>query len=401
MTIDLVNSVTAPSTAKLAVSFRGVSKSYDGHREVISNVSFDVEVGEFMVLLGPSGSGKSTILRSIAGIERIATGHISIFGRTVASGPIHTSPEERGISMVFQDYALWPHMTVLDNVAFALKRLKLDRKTRASKAREMLDKVGLGHKVNRYPAELSGGEQQRVALARALVSHSGLVLFDEPLSNLDADLRERLRIEIATLTRDAGASAIYITHDQNEAFALADKVGVLSDGKLIQLGPPEEIYDSPANNFIARFTGLSGELSGVVQRLVAQNLVEVSVDGVTNCLVTRTNSDVAIGNPINVSIRPSAVEIEPVGEPVINDARVLDVAYRGRGYEHALSIGGAVLSSVFSPRRFPRGSQVALGVDPIGCMAFHEEGSEIIPPQKSVGLNAQDAHYQERREVSI
>ncbi len=363
-------------TRSPAVSFAGVSKSYDGQRDAIANVSFEVADGEFMVLLGPSGSGKSTILRAIAGIERIEGGEISLFGKTVARDDLHTPPEGRGVSMVFQDYALWPHMTVVENVSFALKRFKMDRKSRLSRAEEMLAKVGLGDKILRYPAEISGGEQQRVALARALVGHSGLVLFDEPLSNLDADLRERLRIEIATLTREAGASAIYITHDQAEAFALADKVGVLSGGKLVQIGAPEEIYHSPADNFVARFTGLSGEFFGTVSNVLANGLVEVIVNEVTENLVARSSREYAIGDKVKVSIRPSAIEVDPIGGGVTCQARVLDVAYRGRGYEHALSVGDVVFSSVFSTKRFPRGSRVALSMDPVGCLAFDDGAIE-------------------------
>ncbi|KJF15907.1 ABC transporter ATP-binding protein [Acidithrix ferrooxidans] len=360
-------------SASVALELSSISKSYDGRRDAVKSVSLEVNHGEFLVLLGPSGSGKSTILRSIAGIERIASGRIDIFGKTVASTTMHTPPEARGISMVFQDYALWPHMSVLDNVAFALKRNKVDSKTRAIKAQETLSRVGLGDKGARFPSELSGGEQQRVALARALVGHSGLILFDEPLSNLDADLRERLRIEIATLTRESGATAVYITHDQSEAFALADKVGVLSRGELVQIGAPEDIYLSPANQFIARFTGLSGELKGVVRDKLGNGLVEVNIPGVTDNLVAKAMCTLRAGQNVVVAIRPGAIAIDPIGAIPTCNAWILDVAYRGRGYEHAVSIGDVVLQSVFSTKRFPRGSQISLGIDPIGALAFEDD----------------------------
>ena len=360
-----------------AVVLTRVAKSYDGKRDAIGRISLEVGRGEFVVLLGPSGSGKSTILRAIAGIERIDSGSIEIFGRQVAGPRVHVAPEDRGVSMVFQDYALWPHMTVLDNVAFALKRAKLGSQLRKEKAAEMLARVGLGGKESRYPAELSGGEQQRVALARALVGHSGLVLFDEPLSNLDADLRERLRLEIATLTRESNASVIYITHDQAEAFALADKIGVLSGGRLVQMGTPEEIYQRPVDSFIARFTGLAGELEGRVLASLASGLVEVEVPAASAVLHARAVGRLEPGDAVSLAMRPFALGICDADERSI-EARVLDVAYRGRGYEHALAVGGSVISSVFCAERHPRGSKVFISVDPAGCLAF-SDGDETAP----------------------
>ncbi len=368
-----------------AVVLRGVAKSYDGRRDAIAAMTLEVGQGEFTVLLGPSGSGKSTILRAIAGIERIDTGSIEIFGRQVAGPRLHVAPEDRGVSMVFQDYALWPHMTVLDNVAFALKRAKLGSHERKEKAAEMLSRVGLGGKEIRYPAELSGGEQQRVALARALVGHCGLVLFDEPLSNLDAHLRERLRLEIATLTRESNASVIYITHDQAEAFALADKIGVLSAGRLVQMGTPEEIYQQPVDSFIARFTGLAGEFSGRVRARLADGLVEVEVPDASAVLHARAVGPLRPGDTVSLAMRPFALGICDADERSI-EARVLDVAYRGRGYEHALSIGGSVISSVFCAERHPRGSRIFVSVDPAGCLAFSrgEELAMTAIPDSSV-----------------
>ena len=177
------------------------------------------------------------------------------------AGPgAHVPPERRRLAMVFQDYALWPHMTALRNVAFPLRQLRVGGPDARRRAGEMLERVGLGHLSHRYPNELSGGEQQRVALARALVGGVGLLLFDEPLSNLDADMREQLRLAISTLARDSGATSVYITHDQSEAFSLADRVGVLRDGKIVQVGPPEELYLRPASPFVARFTGICSEM---------------------------------------------------------------------------------------------------------------------------------------------
>ena len=323
-----------------------LGKTYPGGNEALADVSFKVEPGTFLVLLGPSGSGKTTLLRCLAGIERTSTGTIRIGGQIVADGKTHLPPDQRDLSMVFQDYALWPHLCALDNVAFALRhrrvegtgRRHLPRAECRDRAKAMLDRVGLGALAARFPNELSGGEQQRVALARALVADTGLILCDEPLSNLDADLRERMRVEIATLVREAGATTVYITHDQAEAFALADIVGVLEKGRLVQLGTPEEIYQNPASPFVARFTGLSGE---------------IPTDAGTIMM-----------------IRPSGVALSPLGEHDLTGV-VTDVAFRGRGYEHAVELDDRTrLTGVFSAHRAPRGETVGLKLDPAGCHTF-------------------------------
>ena len=211
------------------VSLDRLSKEF-GEKLALDEVSLDVEPGTFVVLLGPSGSGKTTLLRCLAGIERPSMGSITIDGNLVVGGKTFVAPDKRHLAMVFQDYALWPHLTVRKNVAFPLANAQLSKSERDKRCSDLLERVGIEHLAERYPNELSGGEQQRVALARALAADVGLILFDEPLSNLDADRREQLRIEIATLTREAGATAVYITHDQSEAFALADKIGVLNLG---------------------------------------------------------------------------------------------------------------------------------------------------------------------------
>ncbi len=398
--------MTAPGgdherSPSVAVGLYSVSKNYDNKRNAISEVSFEVMSGEFAVLLGPSGSGKSTIVRAIAGIEKISGGEISLFGDQVASKGRHLSSERRGLSMVFQDYALWPHMSVLDNVAFALKRMKLDPRSRKAQAGEILAKVGLEAKTHRFPAELSGGEQQRVALARALVAHSGLILFDEPLSNLDSDLRERMRVEIATLTREYNATVIYITHDQGETFALADKIGVLSEGRLIQFGEPEEIYENPSNPFIARFTGLAGELHGVAAGTTQDGLLEVDVHGVKRRVLTRAMEPIHRGQRVHLAIRASAVSLKIASAPTTESARVADVAYRGRGYEHAVTIGEHMLNSVFATHRVPRGARVELQLDPSGCMAFCDDGRSDLHLAEEETPSASLTSAQKYREVAI
>ncbi len=360
--------------------FDSVRKVYPGGNVALEGVTLDVEAGTFLVLLGPSGSGKTTLLRCLAGVERVSSGRIEIGDRVVADGAVHVPPERRGLAMVFQDYALWPHLAARDNVAFALRPARRQGLRPAASARgevdETLERVGLGELGHRFPNELSGGEQQRVALARALVAGTGLILCDEPLSNLDADLRERMRVEISLQVRASGATTVYITHDQAEAFALGDRIGVLQSGGLVQLGTPEEIYSSPASAFVARFTGLAGEL-GVRVRSVVDADGTVEVEPVGTALSARpmrarpANGALAAGRAV-LAIRPTAVQLcRPDGDEHQLVGTVADVAFRGRGYEHAVEVPGQPrLSGILAPLRAGRGETVGLRFDPAGCFVF-------------------------------
>ncbi|HEY6275469.1 MAG TPA: ABC transporter ATP-binding protein [Streptosporangiaceae bacterium] len=356
------------------ITFDRVTKVYPGGNQALTEISLAVEPGTFLVLLGPSGSGKTTMLRSLAGIERITSGRILIGDTTVADGRAHVPPDRRDLSMVFQDYALWPHLTVQDNVAFALRRRRVSRAQGREQAVAMLERVGLAAYVTRYPNELSGGEQQRVALARALVADTGLILCDEPLSNLDADLRERMRVEISALVREAGATTLYITHDQAEAFALADRVGVLERGRLVQTGTPEEIYTKPATPFVARFTGLSGEFAVRVRGTTDDDHVEVEPTGAAAgrpFRARRPHGPLLTGAGL-LLVRPTGVQLSAGqdGEHHLTGT-VADVAFRGRGYEHAIDVPGhGRLTGVFSLTRAARGEQVGLRFEPDGCHVF-------------------------------
>jgi iron(III) transport system ATP-binding protein len=361
------------------ISVAALTKTYPGGvTPALKSVSLDVAPGAFLVLLGPSGSGKTTLLRCLAGIERIDSGSIGIGGRVVADGRSHVPPEQRDLSMVFQDYALWPHLTALDNVAFALRRRHLPRAECRAQATVMLARVGLAEFARRYPNELSGGQQQRVALARALIADTGLILCDEPLSNLDADLRERMRVEISSLVREAGATTVYITHDQAEAFALADVIGVLEEGVLVQSGSPEEVYTRPATPFVARFTGLAGELPVRVAGHGSDGGLELiaagAADGAARLPPLRPagTSGLKPGDDALLAIRPTGIVLLPAaGETPHLTGRVADVAFRGRGYEHAIDLPGlGRLTGVFARHRAQRGDSVGLRLDPDGCHLF-------------------------------
>ena len=232
------------------VEFRGIRKSY-GTTEIVKGVDLEVADGEFVVLVGPSGCGKSTLLRMIAGLEEVTEGELSIDGKVVN----HLSPRDRDVAMVFQSYALYPHMTVRRNMAFALEVRKASKEEIASRVGEAATMLGLEDLLERYPKQLSGGQRQRVAMGRAIVRRPKVFLFDEPLSNLDASLRAQMRVELARLHRKLGTTMLYVTHDQVEAMTLADRIAVVNAGVLQQVGAPDELYDLPANKFVAAFIG--------------------------------------------------------------------------------------------------------------------------------------------------
>jgi sn-glycerol 3-phosphate transport system ATP-binding protein len=235
----------------IAVELKDISKSYDRQKSVIDQISLSIEEGEFFVLVGPSGSGKSTLLRMIAGLEEISGGVLKMNNKIVN----HLPPKERNLSMVFQNYALYPHLTVEQNILFGLRAKKIDKLEQQKRLQETAEMMGLMDLLKRKPKQLSGGQRQRVALARSVVSEAPICLMDEPLSNLDAKLRAHMRIEIRRLQKKMGLTMIYVTHDQVEAMTMGDRIMVLNDGKIQQVGEPITLYNQPANLFVASFIG--------------------------------------------------------------------------------------------------------------------------------------------------
>lgn len=242
-------------TQSAILEIESIIKKFDNsYTPAVNNVSLTLQQGDLLGLLGPSGCGKTTLLRMIAGFEQASRGTIKIAGQVVSGNNCWLPPEKRNTGMVFQDYALFPHLSVADNIAFGLKRKKaLNRKQIRQRVGEVLNLVGLAGLEKRYPHELSGGQQQRIALARALAPQPNLILLDEPLSNLDVQIRQRLREEIRCILKAAGTSAIFVTHDQEEALAISDRIAVMDRGKLEQIGTPESIYTQPASRFVAEF----------------------------------------------------------------------------------------------------------------------------------------------------
>jgi multiple sugar transport system ATP-binding protein len=265
---------------------RDVRKSY-ADLEVIHGISMDIADGEFVVIVGPSGCGKSTLLRMVAGLETITSGEIAIGDRVVNK----LEPKDRDIAMVFQNYALYPHMSVYDNMAFGLKMRKFGKGEIEKRVRDAADILGIGEMLKRKPRQLSGGQRQRVALGRAIVRHPRVFLFDEPLSNLDAKLRVQMRVELKKLHQRLGTTAIYVTHDQVEAMTLGDRVVVMRDGVVQQVGEPLELYHSPANKFVAGFIGSP-----------AMNFVRVTVTEASGSLIAE-NSGLRIKLPVETAQR--------------------------------------------------------------------------------------------------
>jgi iron(III) transport system ATP-binding protein len=283
-----------------AVELKALSKRY-GETAAVADVSLRVEHGQLVCLLGPSGCGKTTTLRLIAGFIEPSAGEIVVGGKVLSSPQRTVPPEDRNMSMIFQSYALWPHMTVAENVAYGLKIRKLDKAVIDAKLKAILSTARLEALAERYPGELSGGQQQRVSLARALVVEPETLLLDEPLSNLDANLREEMRFEIRRLHDQYRYTTVYVTHDQAEAMTTADLIAVMNHGKVEQLGPPEEIYGRPRSEFVARFIGGSNILRGS-----AIDDVRVTVAGAS---LRTTGRSLQAGRPVALSVRQHEIAI--------------------------------------------------------------------------------------------
>jgi putative spermidine/putrescine transport system ATP-binding protein len=315
----------ATDTAATApyVEFIDVRKTYDGETLVVKGLDLAIPQGEFLTLLGPSGSGKTTSLMMLAGFETITGGDIRLAGRSIGNLP----PHRRGIGMVFQNYALFPHMTVAENLAFPLSVRKRPKAEITERVRRALNMVHLAHFGDRRPAELSGGQQQRVALARALVFDPQLVLMDEPLGALDKQLSEHMQLEIKHIHENLGVTVVYVTHDQTEALTMSDRIAVFNQGVIQQIDRPDALYERPGNSFVAHFIGENNRLSGVV-REVAGDLCRVELANGRSVLATAIGVD-AVGQPTTLSIRPERVAL---GRAAVEPANVLEARVRERIY---------------------------------------------------------------------
>ena len=318
----------------MSLKIENIKKSF-GTQQVLKGLSFEVEKGEFFFLLGSSGCGKSTLLRIISGLCDPDEGRIFFNGEDVTTLPA----EKRGVGLVFQNYALWPHMTVYDNIAFGLQVRKLKKDEIAKKVAKVLQDVRLEGLEKRYPAELSGGQQQRVALARALVVEPKLVLLDEPLSNLDANLRLEMRSELRRIHRELGLTMIYVTHDQKEALSLADRVALLHEGKLEQLGNPTELYKRPQSKFAAGFLGETNFLKGKALKL-SGNSWEIETPWGTSVIPQDQAVGVESGKALSLSVRPEDLRLTGEGSAPNFQARILENNFLGDTTQLVLEADG-------------------------------------------------------------
>jgi iron(III) transport system ATP-binding protein len=344
----------------------GLVKQFAEQR-ALDHVSFTVADGELFTLLGPSGCGKSTTLMSIAGFQRPGHGTIAVGAETFfdAERGVNVPPEQRNLGIVFQSYAVWPHMTVFENLAFPLKVRRLKRDVISTRVRQVLELVEMAHLEQRYPHELSGGQQQRVALARALVYSPSVLLLDEPFSNLDAKLRERARAWVKSLQKELGLTTIFVTHDQDEALSMSDRVVVMNLGEILQVGTPEEVYRQPASRFVAEFVGRVNLIDGVVSG-GADGRVVVDVPGSHRLTVPAAG----LTGDVTIAVRPEAVTLLPPDDVSVNgtntwEANVSAVAFLGDHYEYALAAGPLTLT-VVSARRVP-GERLKVHIPPDAC----------------------------------
>ena len=348
----------------LAVEFRGVTKRYGGV-VAVNNVSFAIARGSLVTLLGPSGCGKTSTLRLIAGLEQPSEGRILIGGADVTT----LSAAERNVSMVFQSYALFPHMTVLENVCYGLRAAGVARARAREQAAEKLALVGLAGYERRLPSELSGGQQQRVAVARAIVLEPQVLLFDEPLSNLDAKLRRRVREEIRALQQDLSLTVVYVTHDQEEALAVSDRIIVMNMARIAQDGSPRSLYERPNSHFVADFIGDANLLPVTIERHDgAQAVVRIGA-----ATIRLPHHDVPPG-PAELAIRPRAVRLG--GEADGLTGRIDKAAYLGDHMEYLVAVDGLMreLFVIDTNVAAPRAAGAVVGI------ALDAEGAVLVPP---------------------
>jgi putative spermidine/putrescine transport system ATP-binding protein len=323
----------------------GISKSFGGV-QVLKPLRLDLRQGEMLAVLGPSGCGKTTTLRLIAGFEIPDTGSIVINGREVTSTP----PNKRGLGMVFQDYSLFPHMTVGENVAFGLRMRGVSQADKTARIRSMLQMVRLDGFEDRRITQLSGGQQQRIALARALATEPAILLLDEPLGALDKNLRERMQFELRDIQRRLGITSILVTHDQEEALTMSDRVAVMAHGEVMQIGRPTEVYDRPRTRFVSEFLGTANIFSGTVAQQQG-NAWRVAIDGQSDAEPLVTGAKLQAGQRVTIAVRPEKLILGPPAAGAIK-ARVRDIVFRGAYFAYELNpVGQDQLLFVYSQKR--------------------------------------------------
>ncbi|MBZ9756336.1 ABC transporter ATP-binding protein [Mesorhizobium sp. ESP6-5] len=356
-----------------AVEFRDIDIAY-GKFVAVRDFSLSIRKGSFVTLLGPSGCGKTTILRSIAGLVDISGGQIMIDGRRVDDVPIY----KRNIGLVFQSYALFPHKNVFDNVAFGLKYRNVPKPEIVRKVGKALEMVRLPGSEKKLPSQLSGGQQQRIALARAIVFEPQVLLLDEPLSALDANMREEMRVEIKKIQKETGITAIFVTHDQEEALSMSDRIVVMNAGAVEQIGTPEEVYEAPATAFVADFLGKANMLAGTVSRS-GQGTVTV-VLGTSQTVSVACPRPLADGSKVTVVVRPQKFSVGAGTSANRLSGRVISASYLGGSAIYEIDIGGKTSLRANTPitgRVLREGETIELGFAPDGCVLLDGAGKRI------------------------
>ncbi|CAA7602620.1 Putative ABC transporter [Acididesulfobacillus acetoxydans] len=359
----------AGAQTSTSVQIEHVTKRF-GNTTAVNDVSLNIKSGEFMSLLGPSGCGKTTLLSMILGILDVTDGEISFNATRVDDIPMH----KRDVGMVFQNYALFPHMSIRNNVGFGLDMRKVPKKEREKRVEDALSLVQLETLAERYPKQLSGGQQQRVALARALVVRPKVLLLDEPLSNLDAKLRKEMRIQLKRLHQDLGITTIYVTHDQEEALSLSTQVAVMSQGVVQQIGTPQEIFLHPCNQFVANFIGYANFFEGRLEGESGDNFIFRSEDGLV--LATKKDQAHSVGDSVLLTIKPENIKlVEGLSGRNSVGGRVVVSDYVGNttGYEVLSEFGDHLKVNVLGFESFPEGTELTLYLDPAHLLMVAKE----------------------------
>ena len=361
------------STDRPAVEFRDIDIAY-GKFVAVRNFSLAIRKGSLVTLLGPSGCGKTTILRSIAGLVDISGGEISIGGRRIDDVPIY----KRNIGLVFQSYALFPHKNVFDNVAFGLKYRNVPKADIARKVGEALDMVRLPGSEKKLPSQLSGGQQQRIALARAIVFEPEVLLLDEPLSALDANMREEMRVEIKKIQKATGITAIFVTHDQEEALSMSDQIVVMNAGSMEQIGSPEEVYETPATAFVADFLGKANMLAGTVSTVDGPKAMVTLAAGQT--ITVAPPKPLAPGRAVTVVVRPQKLSVGPSATANRLTGRIVTTSYLGGSAIYEIDIGDGTTiraNTQINGSVAREGEAVDVSFDPAACVLLDESGARI------------------------
>jgi spermidine/putrescine transport system ATP-binding protein len=369
-----------------AIKLEDVTKSY-GDFNAVDDLSLEVQEGELLCVLGPSGCGKSTTMRMIGGLERPTEGNVYIAGQEVTRQP----PYERDCSIVFQDWALFPHKTILENVAFGLKMDGIDKTKRKERARETLEMVQLDGHENKKPKELSGGQQQRVALARSLIVEPHVLLLDEPLSNLDKRLKEEMQLELKDIHKELDQTMVHVTHDQSEAFTLADRICIMNDGKLIQVGAPPDVYNNPKNQFVEEFLGDTNFLKGTVVETASDEVVAKTDLGChVDIPVTNRQAAPDEGESVSISLRPENMQLRQSEIQTIKadggdtrctaSGQVDNVIYRGSMTRLYIDTGSRTIfvEQQYDPdREIEEQQDIVIQWDPERLVAFDDEETQF------------------------